>query len=349
VPERAEPGASSGGSAGGPADAAGSGHDLGERLAEWAAARWGGDVVVLAPATPVAGGFDAEIVRIQLGGAALAPEWRRPLVLRALPSAERSDDACDEAAVLAWCAERGYPVPEVLAVIEPGTIHPGPVQVMLRVPGVTMADIARRRPWRARALVTRLADLHLRLHALATAGWPLTATPTALADRRLSVVRAQVASGEAAAPIAAALARVEALVPATATDEPVVCHGDFHPLNILVEGPTANVVDWTDCALGDRHGDVARTALLFELATIAASNRLEHEVLARMGARLSRRYLAAYRRGFELDPARLRLWTALHLVDGIAQAARAPDRVPPGFAVLLQQRTDALLDELAAG
>ena len=322
--------------------------DVGERLAGWASEQFGGDVVVVAPATPVGGGFDAEIVGVQLGGAALPAEWRRPLIMRLPPGGERLAHARGEAAALAWCGERGYPVPRVLAVLEPGTIDLRPVQVMLRVPGMTMADAIKRAPWRARSMVDRLADLQLRLHSISPAGWPLSTAPTALAEKRLQGTRRTVAGGGGGAALAAALARADTLVPATGTDSPVVCHGDFHPLNVLVDGAASYVIDWTDCGLGDRHGDVARTALLFELATIAASSRLQHIVLDKTGARMSRRYLATYGRGFTLDPERLRRWTVLHLVDGWGQAIARSAAVPAGFAELLQRRTEALLAELAA-
>ena len=32
----------------------------------------------------------------------------------------------------------------------------------------------------------------------------------------------------------------------------VVCNGDFHPLNVMVDGDRASVIDWTDAGLGPR-------------------------------------------------------------------------------------------------
>jgi aminoglycoside phosphotransferase (APT) family kinase protein len=321
--------------------------DLGERFAAWAAAHFGGEIVVLAPATPIGTGFDAEIVRVQLGGSALPAEWRRPLILRLPPDAARLGHARDEAAVMTWCAERGYPVPRVLAVLEPGELDERPVQIMLRVPGVTMLDALKRAPWRARWMLARLADLHLRLHALAPAGWPLDRSPTALADRRLATTRRVVAaSGDAA--LRAALDAAETLVPSLVTEAPVVCHGDFHPLNVLVDGSAAHVIDWTDAALGDHHGDVARTAVLFEIGGIVARNAIERVVLDVVAPRMGRYYVQLYDRGRDVDPGRLRAWSALHLLHGWAQMSTSPERVPPGAPDELQRRAETLLHELAA-
>jgi aminoglycoside phosphotransferase (APT) family kinase protein len=41
-----------------------------------------------------------------------------------------------------------------------------------------------------------------------------------------------------------------------------LCHGDFHPANILVNGENAVVIDWIDATLGNPLADVARTTIL---------------------------------------------------------------------------------------
>ena len=99
----------------------------------------------------------------------------------------------------------------------------------------------------------------------------------------------------------------------------VVCHGDFHPLNVMVDGDDASVIDWTDAGLGPREADVARTALLFHVARIAASSPIERQALRLAGPWLSKRYLRTYRAGAPLDEERMRVWEVLHGVHGWAQ------------------------------
>lgn len=41
-----------------------------------------------------------------------------------------------------------------------------------------------------------------------------------------------------------------------------VCHGDFHPFNILGRGESARVVDWLDATSGEPAADVCRTYVL---------------------------------------------------------------------------------------
>ena len=46
------------------------------------------------------------------------------------------------------------------------------------------------------------------------------------------------------------------------TSETFVCHGDFHPDNILVDNSDIRIIDWMNSYSGTRAGDVARTHLM---------------------------------------------------------------------------------------
>jgi aminoglycoside phosphotransferase (APT) family kinase protein len=225
-----------------------------------------------------------------------------------------------EAAVQGWCADHGYAAPRVLVVLEPGDPLEVPAQVMERVPGTSMLAAMTSRPWRTGALLDRLAALHLQLHALEPDGWPGHGVEVSLADRRLSMPRAYVPQLDDPE-LTAALDRAEDIALTLGTDHPSVCHGDLHPLNVMVDGPRSSVIDWTDAALGDRHGDVSRTHLLFHVAAIAATSAVQRSVLRRAGPWMSRRFLRAYEAGHPLDADRLRRWEALHLVHGWTQVA----------------------------
>src|SRR5690606_35013519 len=156
---------------------------------------------------------------------------------------------------------------------------------------------------------------------------------------RLRLPRRVVAeTGEA--DLVAALALVESWTGRLRDAAPSLCHGDFHPLNLLVDGEAVAVIDWTDAGVGDRHCDVARTATLFHLAPIAASNALERRVLAVAGPVLGRRYLRGYRERAPLDPGRVALWRPVHLLHDWSQALARPDRLrsmPPGMAEVLRR------------
>ena len=213
---------------------------------------------------------------------------------------------------------QGYDVPRVLAVIGPSEGLGLPAQVMERIAGSTMLAAVTARPWRAHRLVDRLADLARRLHSLPADGWPGPTGALGTVDRRLSLPRRVVAEHDVPG-LAEAVARAEALAPLAVAGEPVVCHGDFHPLNVIVDGERSAVIDWTDAALGPREADVCRTLLLFNVAALAAEGRLERAALRRVGPRLERRYRTAYESEAPLDPMLMRRWEVLHAVHGWAQ------------------------------
>jgi aminoglycoside phosphotransferase (APT) family kinase protein len=330
-----------------------------DALAQWLGDRFGGPVHPAEPSASVGDGFDSAIWLVRYSGASLPGAWRMPLVLRVKADAERAGEAQWEADVQAWAADRGYPAPRVLAVMAPGELLDLPVQVMERAPGAMLLDHLRRRPWETGRRMGQLAELQARLHRLPAEGFP---HGDDLLEQRLRLSR--VVAPELADPaLARALEQVEGLGDRLRDAAPSVCHGDFHPLNVLVERKDATVIDWTDAGIGDRHGDVARTLVLFDMASVAATRPLERRALGVVGPRLSRTYRRRYQRWLDLDDARLRLWTPVHLLHGWAQAAALhagllgggdgpddrTDRLPQAMVGELHRRFDAAWATLAAG
>jgi aminoglycoside phosphotransferase (APT) family kinase protein len=315
-------------------------------------------VMVVGTPAPIGGGLDSYIHAVELAGGGLPPWWERPLVVRLLPSVDRLEQAHREAAVQSWADEHGYPVPSVLAVIEPGDRLPLPTQVMERAPGGPMIEALTSRPWRIPALVRQLAELAARLHALPVDGWPAPPDGANLAQRRLGLPHVVVEHLDRPE-LAAALERADALVDAAMTGPLVPCHGDFHPLNVVVDGDGhAAVIDWTDAGLGPREADVSRTALLFNVAWIVASSAVERVALRTIGPRLERRYRQAYAALAPVDPMQIARWSILHTIHGWAQvemlhaggfegeSSASPDSVPGDVAPFLRARALDLLAEV---
>jgi tRNA A-37 threonylcarbamoyl transferase component Bud32 len=48
-------------------------------------------------------------------------------------------------------------------------------------------------------------------------------------------------------------------------DDNKLCHGDFHPLNIIKQDETLHIIDWVDSASGNPEADICRSYLLFYL------------------------------------------------------------------------------------
>jgi aminoglycoside phosphotransferase (APT) family kinase protein len=114
-----------------------------------------------------------------------------------------------------------------------------------------------------------------------------------------------------------------------------VCHGDFHPFNILHDGTrVTGVLDWPNALVAEPAYDVASTLVILRDAPIALSEApAAIRWLVRLGRRLLvRRYLTGYRRRRPLDQRALRYYEAASCMRGMVRAAEARrrrDGAPP--------------------
>jgi uncharacterized protein (TIGR02172 family) len=196
-----------------------------------------------------------------------------------------------------------------------------------RVDGPSMLRQVVSSPWRLGHTARQFAALHAALHA--------RQRPELHSQReglRRQIGRVLVLSEEQKARILAYLD--------TLPDGDVVCHGDFHPDNILMAGRGPVVIDWTNASRGNAMGDVARTWLLFSTACTPPSvSRLTRAVINRLRAAFLRVYLRAY---WRLGGGSMALVEAWMLP---VAAARLAEHVPGEEAQLLEmveQRLAAL-------
>jgi aminoglycoside phosphotransferase (APT) family kinase protein len=94
---------------------------------------------------------------------------------------------------------------------------------------------------------------------------------------------------------------------------PVVCHGDLHPFNLLVQDGRWTLLDWTAAVIAEPAYDIAFTTLLLRHPPLSAPAPLRPAVAA-AGRYVARRFHASYTaNGHALpDKARLDWHTALH-------------------------------------
>jgi hypothetical protein len=103
--------------------------------------------------------------------------------------------------------------------------------------------------------------------------------------------------------------RLLASIPAL-PDGDRLCHGDFHPYNILGTGQNARIVDWLDASAADPAADVCRTYVL-----IGAVN-----------PDLAQAYVDAYVTATGLDRTAVYAW--LPVVAAARLAEKVPDETP---------------------
>jgi aminoglycoside phosphotransferase (APT) family kinase protein len=290
-------------------------------LRGWLAGQGHGAVSDAAPPERLTGGADFLTYAMRFAGPDLPAEWSVPLVARVPARAERFTGLQRESAVQSWVASRGYPAPRVLAVVPPREASPLPMQVMTRVPGVPLLSAAPR-PWRLPELLTRMGTAHAERHRI---GVPTADCTPSLLDNSLRLPTRLAESGDA---VDSSLRKIELVRARLEAAEQVMCHGDFHPLNVLVVPgqPVLSVIDWTTAGVGDRHGDIAGTLLWFEIVTIAAPRRQDRVLARALRGTLTRAYLTGYRRVIPVvDFERVRLWRPVSLLQ-IWSAALASQR-----------------------
>jgi len=299
---------------------------LGTRLLEHLQAVFDRPGLELAePPSPLSGGFDTRIFAFRLTGASAALSG--PLILRVLGQRADPMRVLREGEVQNAVAALGYPAPRVVAAATDPAILGGAFLVMERLPGRVLPEE------RMIGMAAVLVEQQLRLHALD-------------AEPLLRALDVETPGGRAALTFDGHLAELSRRTLASGLSglrpvcdwliehrpdpdaRPVICHGDFHPLNILVEsGQVTGVLDWPNAIVADAAYDVAATRMILacapvELANLPAATRW----LAR-GARglLVRRYVAGYRARAALDAGKLAYYE-------VAACMRALVRVAEGRA-----------------
>ena len=58
--------------------------------------------------------------------------------------------------------------------------------------------------------------------------------------------------------------------------EPRLCHGDFHPFNLILSNKSVNIIDWVDASSGDIRADVFRTYLLYSQSSVELAEMYLH-------------------------------------------------------------------------
>jgi aminoglycoside phosphotransferase (APT) family kinase protein len=227
-------------------------------------------------------------------------------------------------------ATLGYPVPRVLtASADRGPLGAG-FLVMERAAGRPLLEA--RRPGVGRTL----AETHARLHALnaeallralddegRAAGWGFDRDAFSFESHLASLDRRIRQSGLAG--LAEGMRWLLDRRPSGSAAR-VICHGDFHPQNLLtLAGRATAVLDWPNVVVAPPEYDVAATRVILTQTPVGL---VPVPVVLRPIAAAARRlvaarYLAVYRKLRPLDRARLPYFEAAGCMRGLVRTAEA--------------------------
>jgi len=285
------------------------------------------------PPVPLAGGFDTEIygLRLQATPAAL----RAPLVLRVLRPHHDPAMILREQAVQNALADRGYPAPRVVHVCVDREPLGAPFLLMERMPGTSLLSTG------PVGMDRLLLDAQLRLHALDPK--PLV---DALGDRSTFdgylVALERRIDGSALSGLVEMARWLRERRPAPSAP-PVICHGDLHPQNVLVDhGRISGVLDWPNALIADAAFDVASTWVILRFAPVGlASMSAGRRFLVRFGQpMLAARYLRGYRRRRSIDPACLPYYEVAAAMRALVRAGEMRSRSADGRGVSALDRSE---------
>jgi Ser/Thr protein kinase RdoA (MazF antagonist) len=221
-----------------------------------------------------------------------------------------------EAAALSAIERGGGPAPRVIDAVEIDGRHG---LVLERLEGRDMLSILEHRPWQMLDLARSLAEAHALIHGI-------EAPPDLPELKKLLVARIE-AGVEDRSLRDFALRVLEPLPEGNR-----LCHGDFHPGNVLISELRVSVIDWSNATRGVPEADFARTALLIGHGDPPPGTSGLLRALVRIGRSL---FAGSYARNYRRRAPRLlqnvRSWEIAHAAARLAEGIEAETQMLISF------------------
>lgn len=270
-----------------------------------------GEIVKELSSTPMAQGRTAEVY-----------VWDERHILKLYREWCPPDWVDDEARIARAVYKAGVPTPAAGEIVEVagrrGLLYE-------RLEGKSMLQEINARPWTLLKQARALAELQATINRQSIAGLPL------YKDRLEYDIRHAEQLDERLR--AKALARLASMPSGTN-----LCHGDYHPGNVLVTRSGPVVIDWITASTGSPWTDAARTSLILSNGAKAAGKQVSP--IVRMVIRLYHRaYLSQYVTLMHDPNHELERWMPL------IAAARLSENIIPEQAALISIVKEGLADD----
>jgi len=263
------------------------------------------------PLTRLTGGYETLICRFQLNG--VDERLSKPLIIRIFTENSDPRQALMESTVQNALADLGYPVPVVYGTCTDKTILSGAFFIMDYCEGETFENTP------LDQVFDVLGKSHARLHNIDPKPIVKKITEGSLDigllsfESRLEWLRTNVNLNfnwlnEA----------VEWLFENRPNDPEIlsVCHGDFHPMNLLFnDGKVQAILDWSLFLIGDPAMDVAWTIFLITIPMKLISPDLDSEQIREM-------YLKGYRKTKPLDETNISYYGTVRSVIALTEGVQ---------------------------
>ncbi len=173
-----------------------------------------------------------------------------------------------------------------------------------RLTGTSMLTQLSTKPWKIIRSALNLAGLHVSMHRQI-----ISNLPKQRQELKESIVSVRILSKSKVNSVLKLLDELP--------DGEVLCHGDFHPDNVIMTSDDAVIIDWTTATKGNPIADVARTSLLLQMAYISSDAPISTRWAVQAGRGLFHRlYLRHY---FRLKPGHQQELVAWQLPIAVAR------------------------------
>jgi tRNA A-37 threonylcarbamoyl transferase component Bud32 len=187
----------------------------------------------------------------------------------------------------------GLPVPVILEKV----IHNGQTALLYeRINGSPLTMKLLNQPWTALNLINQMANLQVLMHDKEISSFPQQQD---ILQQKINLAK-ELSESEKSF-IAERLSKLP-----TANS---LCHGDFHPDNILLDERGPVIIDWADASQGNRLADLARTLVILQYGGLPSGMKpFKRKAVLYVRNLLAGKYLRSYRRSFHFSLDSLEEW-----------------------------------------
>ena len=235
------------------------------------------------------------------GGQAEIYDYGDGKVLRVAKRPQDFDRIRYEYSVYSILAESGISVPRAYELV---TVDGAPAIIMDKVAGSTMMSGIARNPLQLTTRARELARLHLGLREFNVASG---LTPTK-SKAEFCINHSQILSDHTKQTVLEVLKGLP--------DGDALCHGDFHPGNIICNGGKNYIIDWVGASRGDFHADMAHTYILLRVVPrVPHVSGIMHFMQKRVGRSMADHYLAGISSEISLDYEVFSKWVLINAAE----------------------------------
>lgn len=237
------------------------------------------------------------------GGQAEIYELDKYKVIRVLRSKEDEENLKAEMAIMKLLKEKGKAVPKVYEYLK---IDGRPSVIMERLNGETMLEEMKRKPFELLKQAKKFAKLHIEVTDSAEGLGIIS-----INDRAAYLVpKAEMLDKELKKFVLEILNQLP-----RGND---ICHGDFHPGNIIIANGQYYVIDWSGVTSGEKLSDIAHTYLLLRnTPRTTGVNMFQSFIIGCSGSIISGKYLSSIEKNYPFNWSEFSKWMVVRAAERI--------------------------------